>query len=96
VFYKNGYLYILSLLRGDVRLAALVNRLLLIGYYLLNLGYATVMLGTWRTIHSLPDLCASVAGMSGRIMITLGLIHCLNMAVIWILSRKHSFNHHKS
>ena len=37
IFYRNGKIYILKLMRGNEHLSASINRLLLIGYYLLNL-----------------------------------------------------------
>ncbi|MGN6509013.1 MAG: hypothetical protein ACTHLD_06090, partial [Chitinophaga sp.] len=48
-FYRNGRLFILALMRQDEALTDAINRILLIGYYLLNLGYATMMISTWET-----------------------------------------------
>ena len=39
-FYTNGRVFIVSLLKGNVSLADYINRLLLAGYYLMNIGYA--------------------------------------------------------
>ena len=96
IFYRNGRNYILNLLQGDAHLTDSINRLLLIGYYLLNLGYAAVMISTWRTVHSFEEVVVTVVSMTGKIMLTLAVIHFFNMTVIWLFStRKKYSNHHK-
>ncbi len=47
IFYRNGRVFILELLHQDVQLTDFINRILLTGYYLLNLGYAALMLRSW-------------------------------------------------
>jgi len=96
IFYRNGRVYILRLFQGDEAFTDFVNRILLTGYYLLNLGYAALMLQTWKTITTIPDMLGSISTMTGRILLTLAVIHYINMAVIVFLSkRKQSFLHHK-
>jgi len=97
-FYRNGEVYILRLLKEDLKLTRFINKMLLVGYYLLNLGYAAMMLSTWKTLHSWTDVVLSVFTMTGRIMLTLAVIHFMNMAAIYIFSRKHDINilHHKN
>ncbi|WP_089909142.1 hypothetical protein [Chitinophaga rupis] len=38
IFYRNGRLFILNLLRQDAALTDFINKILLVGYYLLNLA----------------------------------------------------------
>jgi hypothetical protein len=59
-----------------------VNRILLTGYYLINLGYVSLMLTTGAPVQTLADLIASVSASIGRIMLTLGLMHYFNVAAI--------------
>ncbi|NCU04976.1 MAG: hypothetical protein GXC73_13415 [Chitinophagaceae bacterium] len=87
-FYKNGRVYILNLLNGDEELTNFINRMLLMGYYLLNLGYAAMMISMWERINNWLELFTSICTMTGRIMLTLALIHFLNMTVIYFISRK--------
>lgn len=97
IFYRNGRVYILRLMRNKDHLTDSINRLLLIGYYLLNLGYAAVMISTWKTVHTIEEVLVSVVSMTGKIMLTLALIHFLNMAVIYLFSSQRKyFNHHKT
>lgn len=97
IFYRNGRLYILRLLHGDERLTEFINKTLLTGYYLINLGYAALMLRTWDTILTWPGLISSVTRMTGRIILTLAVMHFFNMAVIFLISRRHqSIHQHKN
>lgn len=96
VFYRNGRLYILRLFHGNRSLTDAVNRLLLTGYYLLNAGYAALMINTWKTLRTPEEVLVSVLSMTGKIMLTLAVIHFMNMAAIYLFSkRKQFFVHHK-
>lgn len=88
-FYRNGRIYILRLMHGDEQFTDFINRILLTGYYLLNLGYAAIMIRFWRTLTSFMDVLTSIASMTGKIMLTLAVIHFLNMAVILLISQRH-------
>jgi hypothetical protein len=93
LFYRNGRLYILNLLHQDEQLTSFINRILLVGYYLLNLGYAALMLQTWDTIHTWQQLLASIGTMTGKIMLTLAVIHHCNMAMILLISKRNNHFH---
>ncbi|WP_276482149.1 hypothetical protein [Paraflavitalea pollutisoli] len=87
-FYRNGRVFILTLLRGDQLLTDFINRILLTGYYLMNLGYAALMLRTWDTIGTWQALLASIVVMTGRILLTLSVMHFCNMGVIYWIAQK--------
>ncbi|HEY2723021.1 MAG TPA: hypothetical protein VGI82_14915 [Chitinophagaceae bacterium] len=97
-FYKNGEIYILQLLQGDRKLTLFINKMLLTGYYLLNLGYAALMLSRWKTIHTPTEIFLSVTTMTGKIMLTLAVIHFMNMTAIFLYSKKYNNHivHHKN
>jgi len=90
--------YILNLLQEDEKLTDFINRILLVGYYLLNLGYAALMLRLWQTISTWAELFASIASMTGKILLTLAVMHFYNMGVILLISyyRNHQITHHKN
>ncbi len=96
VFYKNGSYFIITLLKGNTALATFINKTLLAGYYLVNLGYATIMLSFWRTVYTYASLVASVTNMVSKILIGLAILHFFNMLVLYILSKKHNLHHHKT
>jgi hypothetical protein len=91
VFYKNGRLYILRLLQGDEKLTDFINRILLLGYYLLNLGYTAKTLRGWQTVYTFEEALLTALVMAGKIMVVLGSIHFFNMAVIYIISSKYYY-----
>ena len=86
--YRNGRIYILRLFE-DETLTNSINKILLTGYYLLNLGYSAIILQTWKTIHTWSELIGSLSYMVGRIMITLSIIHYFNMTMIYFVGRRH-------
>jgi hypothetical protein len=97
VFYYNGRHYILSILNGDEQLTDFINKILLVGYYLMNLGYATIMLSFWKTIYTFTDLMVSVCTMTGRIVLSLAIMHFANMyAIVLIGKKQHLLTHHKN
>lgn len=89
VFFKKGRVYILFLMQGDEHYSDAINRLLLIGYYLVNLGYAAVMISFWGKISTLDQLIGSVSTMLGRQVVGLAILHYCNMLVIYFLSVRH-------
>ncbi len=93
LFYRNGRVFILHAMHGDVASTDAINKILLIGYYLLNIGYATMMISTWAPLHSWKEVIDSVSQMTGFIMLTLGIIHCFNMLVIYLLGKKNFHLH---
>lgn len=97
VFYRNGRVFILNLLKGDEGLTDFINRILLTGYYLLNLGYAALTIRSWETINTWTEVMVSIATMTGKIMLLLGTIHFFNMLAIFLISkRKQHSLHHKT
>ncbi|MDJ1467509.1 hypothetical protein QNI19_35860 [Cytophagaceae bacterium DM2B3-1] len=95
-FYKHGRLYLLSLFHNDEKISDSINRLLLVGYYLLNLGYVAIMIRFWDSVTSWQTLVASVSTMVGKIMLTLAIIHFINMTVLLFFSKSyHTSTHSK-
>ena len=95
VLFKNGRIFILSILKDDEELTDFINKILLVGYYLMNLGYATIMLRFWKTIYNTTELVASVSTMTGRIVLSLAVMHYINMYAITIIGKKQFSIHHK-
>lgn len=88
IFYRNGRVFILDLLQQNGPLTDAINRILLIGYYLVNLGYAALMISTWSTIVSWTALLLSITVMTGKILLTLAVMHYFNMIVIYFISKR--------
>lgn len=93
-FYRLGFVYLRNLIQ-DTSICESTNRILLTGYYLVNLGYAAVNLNGWRTIHNLSEMVSEISVKVGVILLTLCVLHYLNMFIIYLL-RKKQFNHYKN
>ncbi len=92
-FYSNGRIFILTFLHGQVSLADAINRSFLIGYYLLNIGYAFLKLKQWPNIRSLEMWCSSLSLNIGTLVLILAAMHYGNMLLIYFLSKSNSITH---
>jgi hypothetical protein len=91
-FYTNGRIFIISLLHGNVSQADHINQLLLLAYYLFNIGYAFIKLYHWQKISNLEMLYSSLSDNMGILILVLAFTHYFNMLVIYLLSRSKSFS----
>lgn len=87
VFYRNGEHYLKMLLPQDLHLVAPINHILLIGYYLLNLGYSTVSIIRWPEINTVEELIFNLAEHAGFIIFMLAIIHYFNMSWLFLYGR---------
>src|SRR5690606_32246688 len=86
-FYKIGFIYLKSLIQ-DTSICESTNRLLLLGYYLLNLGYVALQINGWERITSFPEMISVLSRNIGIILLTLCLMHYFNMSLIYLLRKK--------
>jgi len=87
LFYRNGRVFILSLMRDDAATTDHLNNILLVAYYLFNIGYAFVKLRSWQHINDPGMLISSIAGNMSVLIFILASTHYMNMLLIWYLSR---------
>lgn len=80
--YTNGDTFITNLLKFDIELAKRINQMLLIGYYLLNIGYAAITVISWKQIESHPELIEVLMGKLSLIILTIGILHYINIFII--------------
>ena len=75
---RNGLVFLEDVF-ADTRLAKAVNHLLVMGFYLLNLGYVAVAM---RSSARIPDAARALETLSykiGFVLLVLGLLHVLNV-----------------
>ena len=87
VCYQNGEVFILKLIPHE-QTAKAVNKLLLIGYYLLNLGFAALTLSYWSKIGHWAALIEVLCTKLGQIILLLGIMHLNNIFSIWFFAKK--------
>ena len=76
----NGEVFLVRCFGQDTELAASTNRLLVIGFYLVNVGFISYRLGDWQvdTVSLIPEVGSRV----GISVLVLGVMHFLNMILI--------------
>ena len=60
ICYRNGNIFVGELIPGHEDLCKRTNQILLLGYYLLNIGYCAITLVQWDTIESVAALVETV------------------------------------
>jgi hypothetical protein len=79
--FRNGAVFLDDAL-GNERLSRSVNHLLVVGFYLLNLGYAAVAI---RVSNEIADAATAVETLSvkiGLVLLVLGGVHFFNLFVL--------------
>ncbi|MBF03808.1 MAG: hypothetical protein CMP76_10980 [Flavobacterium sp.] len=82
VCYDNGNIYVSQLIPNHEALCQRINQMLLIGYYLLNIGYCAMTIISWQKIISFENLIEIIASKSAIIIITIALMHYLNIYLL--------------
>lgn len=82
ICYRNGNLYVLSLMPGHEDLCTRINKILLIGYYLVNIGYAATTLIGWQKITTWAALVETLSYRMALIVLLLSALHYLNLFII--------------
>lgn len=79
--HANGALFLVDVFRGNSELARAVNHLLVVGFYLINLGYVSLTL----RISDAPETAqASIESLSiklGSVLLVLGVLHLSNVFI---------------
>lgn len=79
ICYTNGNTFVLALVSEHEELCQRINRLLLLGYYLMNLGFVAISLVFWETIESIPHLIEILSMRIGFIVVSIALMHYFNL-----------------
>jgi hypothetical protein len=82
ICYRNGNVFVGELLPGHEDLCKRTNQVLLVGYYLLNIGYCAITLVQWHTIETLPDLVETIAQKVATIICIISALHYFNIFLI--------------
>jgi hypothetical protein len=87
VLFKNGAVFLEDVFKDKPRMAEAVNRLLVVGFYLLNLGYAALILKS-DGATSMVQACEVLAWKLGGLLVSLGVMHFFNMMLFWRIRRR--------
>jgi len=78
---RNGLVFLLDVF-DDERLAKAVNQLLVMGFYLLNLGFVTAAMRSSATIENTSEALETFSSKIGLVLLVLGILHFLNVFVL--------------
>lgn len=84
VLFKHGARFLVDAMGGDVGLADSWNHLLVVGFYLVNLGYVAFNLKVQTPVTDIQQAIEVLASQIGLVLLVLGLMHFFNL---------YSFNH---
>ena len=79
---KNGLVFLVDSFHGNERLAESVNHLLVVGFYLINVGYILLALQTSKNIITLRDAIEFLSQRVGTVLLVIGALHFFNVFVI--------------
>jgi hypothetical protein len=80
--HRSGRVFLIEAFHGSVEMADSVNRLLVVGFYLINLGYVGLALATTDSLTTTRQAIELVSGKIGVVLLVLGLLHFLNLYII--------------
>jgi len=86
--FRNGKLFLIDIFHGNKELAQAVNNLLLVGFYLVNLGYAVYTLRILETITTSREVVEVLSLKVGKIILILGCMHFANMIIFYKLRKR--------
>jgi hypothetical protein len=86
--FSNGRVLLIEIFHRDTTLADSVNKLLLVGFYLINIGYAVYTLKIWEAIENAQQVIETLSLKIGWIILVLGAMHFFNLFVLFALRRK--------
>lgn len=84
---KNGLPFLVKAFSGDRELADSINHLLVVGFYLVNLGFVLLRMNTQAAVDNLEQLIVYQASGLGLVLLVLGGAHFFNMYVIHQLGK---------
>ncbi|HMC59224.1 MAG TPA: hypothetical protein VKJ01_08545 [Candidatus Solibacter sp.] len=78
----NGRIFLVEAFHGNAGLADSVNRLLVAGFYLVNIGYVTLALRTAGDLESPRAAIELVCDKIGLVLVVLGIMHFFGLYAI--------------
>ena len=86
--YKNGRIFLIDSFRGNERLADSVNHLLVVGFYLINIGYVALALKERIAPTDVREVFETISRKIGVVMLVLGAMHFFNILVFSKMRRR--------
>ena len=79
--YKRGSIFLVDAFHGNTELADSVNHLLVVGFYLINIGFVSLALKTAAIINTSRAAIELLSDKMGMVLLILGGMHFFNLYV---------------
>lgn len=86
--HKNGRLFLVDVFRGNTELADSTNHLLVVGFYLINLGYVSLALKMGTEVLDARGSIEALSHKVGLVLVVLGVMHFFNLYVFSRIRRR--------
>lgn len=86
--FKNGRVFLIDIFHGNNALADSVNNLLVVGFYLINIGYAVFTLKLTNNISNTQEIIENLSFKIGLIVLILGAMHFFNLYIFFTLRKR--------
>ena len=86
--HQNGRVFLVDVFHGNEALADSVNRLLVIGFHLINLGYISLTLKLGYSVADLQEAIEALSWKVGAVLVVLGGMHFFNLFVFSRIRRR--------
>ena len=80
--YRSGRVFLLDAFQGNEALADSVNHLLVVGFYLINVGYIVLALKTTSALSTMREMIELESAKIGTVLLILGIMHAFNILVL--------------
>lgn len=85
--FKNGAVFLQDVFPDNPKMADAVNRLLVVGFYLVNLGYASLLLKAGPAVSAVQAI-EVLSFKLGALLLSLGAMHFGNLVVFHRIRRR--------
>src|SRR5215470_2173398 len=92
--HKNGRIFLVDVFHGNEPLADSVNHLLVVGFYLINLGYVSLALKLGYTVQTAQEGIEALSWKIGMVLVVLGGMHFFNLFIFSRMRRRAGAHHH--
>lgn len=89
--FKNGRRFLVEVFAGQEDLADSVNHLLVVGFYLINLGYVSLALRLKQPIPGVKESIEALSWKVGLVLLVLGAMHFGNICFFQRMSNQLRF-----
>jgi hypothetical protein len=79
--HKSGRIFLVECFHGNEELADSVNHLLVVGFYLINIGFVSLYLKTTEDVLGARGVFEALSGKMGVVLLVLGGMHFFNLVV---------------